>query len=85
MIGPMRGKYIAFGRAWSLLTETNQTLALGHCDSRMTFIRYEQLRGMKRGARQVGLDTAQRQALFHDTARTLVDAARADVAAYMSS
>jgi glutamate-1-semialdehyde 2,1-aminomutase len=85
MIGPMRGKYIAFGFAWSFLSESNHQLALGHCDGRMTYIRYEQLRAMKRGARQVGLDAGQRRALFHDTARGLVDAARADVAAFMGA
>lgn len=85
MIGPMRGKYIAFGFAWSLLSEANHAMSLGHCDGRMTYIRYEQLRAMKRGARQVGLDAGQRQALFHDTARGLVDATRADVAAFMGA
>jgi glutamate-1-semialdehyde 2,1-aminomutase len=40
---------------------------------------------MKRGARQLGLTTAQREALFHDTARDLVDAARRDVANFMQS
>lgn len=85
MIGPMRGKYIAFGYAWAFLSETNHQLSLGHCDSRMTFIRYEQLRAMKRGARQLGLDIGQRQALFHDTARNLVDAARRDVRATMNA
>lgn len=79
MIGPMRGKYIAFGFAWAFLSETNHQLSLGHCDPRMTYIRYEQLRAMKRGARQLGLSAAQREALFHDTARGLVDAARTDV------
>lgn len=73
LIGPMRGKYIAFGRAWSLLHPGNHTLSLGHCTPEMTFIRYEQLRAMKRGARQIGLTDAQREALFHDTARALVD------------
>ncbi|MET0439033.1 MAG: amidohydrolase family protein, partial [Devosia sp.] len=53
MIGPMRGKYIAFGFAWAFLSETNHQLSLGHCDPRMTYIRYEQLRAMKRGARQL--------------------------------
>lgn len=81
MIGPMRGKYIAFGYAWAFLSEANHQLSLGHCDSRMTFIRYEQLRAMKRGARQLGLDAGQREALFHDTARSLVDEARRDVRA----
>lgn len=73
LIGPMRGKYIAFGRAWSLLHPGNHSLNLGHCRPDMTYIRYEQLRAMKRGARQIGLTQAQRQALFHDTARALVD------------
>lgn len=81
MIGPMRGKYIAFGYAWAFLSQTNHQLSLGHCDGRMTYIRYEQLRAMKRGARQLGLSETQRQALFHDTARNLVDAARGDVRA----
>jgi len=73
MIGPMRGKYIAFGRAWSYLSPNNNSLGLSHCDGRMTYIRYESLRAMKRGARQIGLTTAQREALFYDTARALVD------------
>ena len=84
MIGPMRGKYIAFGHAWAFLSETNQQLSLGHCDGRMTFIRYEQLRAMKRGARQIGLSDTQRRALFHDTARNLVDATCRDVRAALS-
>lgn len=73
LIGPMRGKYIAFGRAWSLLHPGNHSLSLGHCTPDMTFIRYEQLRAMKRGAGQIGLTQVQRKALFHDTARALVD------------
>lgn len=73
MIGPMRGKYIAFGKAWAYLSPDNHSLGLAHCDPRMTYIRYEQLRAMKRGARRIGLTGAQRRALFHDTARTLVD------------
>ncbi|MBL8599749.1 MAG: amidohydrolase family protein [Devosia sp.] len=73
MIGPMRGKYITFGRAWAYLSPTNHAMSLAHCDPRMTFTRYEQLRAMKRGGRQVGLTAAHRQALFYDTARALVD------------
>ena len=73
MIGPMRGKYIAFGKAWTALTPYNHSLKLTHCDERMTFIRYEQLRAMKRGARQIGLDQKQREALFHDTAYKLIN------------
>lgn len=76
MIGPPRGKYIAFGRSWAYLSPLNHSLSLAHCDGRLTYIRYEQLRAMKRGARQIGLSTAQRQALFHDTARALVDSVK---------
>lgn len=76
MIGPMRGKYISFGHAWSYLGPHNHDLKTSHCDGRMTYIRYEQLRAMRRGARRVGLNDAQRQALFHDTARRLVDRVR---------
>jgi glutamate-1-semialdehyde 2,1-aminomutase len=76
MIGPMRGKYITFGRAWAYLSAENHHMALGHCDDRMTFIRYEQLRAMKRGARQIGMTALQRRALFHDTARNLIDSVR---------
>lgn len=85
MIGPMRGKYITFGRAWSGLSPDNHSLTLGHCDPRMTYIRYEQLRAMKRGARQLTLTTAQRSALFHDTARNLVDRVKSDVRAALAA
>jgi glutamate-1-semialdehyde 2,1-aminomutase len=76
MIGPMRGKYITFGRAWAYLSPANHSMSLAHCDPRMTYVRYEQLRAMKRGARQIGLSRAQREALFYGTARALVDSAR---------
>ena len=85
MIGPMRGKYIAFGRAWACLTPDNNSMTLGHCDPRMTYIRYEQLRAMKRGARQLGLSEQQRKALFHDTARGLIDEVRATVTAALKT
>jgi hypothetical protein len=71
-IGVLRGKYIAFGYAWAYLSETNQQLSLPHCDPRMTFTRYEQLRAMRRAAQSVGLDRGQIQALFHDTASELI-------------
>ena len=73
MIAPMRGKYIAFGKAWTGLDPYNHSLKLSHCDERMTFIRYEQLRAMKRGSRQIGLDQKKREALFHDTAYDLIN------------
>jgi glutamate-1-semialdehyde 2,1-aminomutase len=75
-VGILRGKYVTFGRAWAYLSETNHALGLSHCDGRMTFTRYEQLRAMRRAARRHGLSEAQRQALFHDTARALIDSVR---------
>ena len=59
-IGVLRGKYVAFGFAWAYLSETNHTLNLSHCDGRMTFTRYEQLRAMRRAAHAAGDDAASR-------------------------
>ena len=74
-VGALRGKYIAFGRAWAYLSETNHSLSLAHCDPRMTFTRYEQLRAMRRAAVRVGLTRAQIEDLFHGTASRLIAAA----------
>ncbi|MGV3719363.1 MAG: amidohydrolase family protein [Actinomycetota bacterium] len=78
-IGVLRGKYVAFGYAWAYLSETNHQLSLSHCDGRMTFTRYEQLRAMRRAAECAGLDAAQRRALFHDNAANLISSVRADL------
>lgn len=75
-VGVLRGKYIAFGRAWAFLSETNHALSLSHCDGRMTFTRYEQLRAMRRAAGRLGLTRGQIAALFHDTAAALVGSGR---------
>jgi hypothetical protein len=80
-IGVLRGKYIAFGRAWAFLSESNHTLGLSHCDGRMTFTRYEQLRAMRRGARRVRMTATQNQALFCGTAEALVARVRKGAAA----
>ncbi len=71
-VGVLRGKYIAFGRAWAYLSESNHTLGLSHCDGRMTFTRYEQLRAMRRAAERLGMTRSQNEALFHDTAVNLI-------------
>ena len=39
----------------------------------MSFIRYEQLRAMKRGSRQIGLSLEQKNNLFYNTAKNLVN------------
>lgn len=76
-VGLMRGKYVSFGFAWAYLSPKNQTLNLAHCDGRLTFTRYEQLRAMQRAARRLGITPAQHEALFFDTAMNLVQSVRA--------
>src|SRR5262245_35383041 len=71
-VGVLRGKYVAFGFAWAYLSETNHQMSLAHCDGRMTFTRYEQLRAMRRAAMRLKLDRRQIDALFCDTAASLV-------------
>jgi hypothetical protein len=71
-IGVLRGKYISFGRAWAFLSESNHRLNLSHCDGRMTFTRYEQLRAMHRASQRLGMTRVQNEALFHDTAVELI-------------
>jgi glutamate-1-semialdehyde 2,1-aminomutase len=75
-VGVLRGKYIAFGYAWAYLSETNHAMNLSHCEPRMTFTRYEQLRAMRRAARRLGMTRKQTEALFHDTAVALIAAVR---------
>jgi hypothetical protein len=77
-VGVVRGKYIAFGYAWGYIDETNQSMDLSHCDPRMTFVRYEQLRAMRRAARRLGLSGRQIEDLFCNTAMGLVESARGD-------
>lgn len=74
-VGLLRGKYITFGRAWAFLSEQNHTLDLSHCDPRMTFTRYEQLRAMRAAALRLGLDQGQIEDLFCNTALRLVQSA----------
>jgi hypothetical protein len=78
-VGVLRGKYVSFGFAWAYLSEKNHSLNLSHCESRMTFTRYEQLRAMQRAARRLGMTRAQTEAMFYDTAAGLVAATRGAV------
>jgi len=73
-VGVLRGKYVTFGFAWAYLSEKNHSFNLSHCESRMTFTRYEQLRAMYRAARRLGMTRAQTESLFYDTAANLVAA-----------
>ncbi len=73
-VGAVRGKYVTFGHAWAFLGQENHSLNLDHCDGRMTFVRYEQLRAMVRALAPA--DESLRR-VFHDNAAALVDAVRA--------
>lgn len=75
-VGILRGKYVAFGYGWAYLSEQNHSLNLTHCDPRMTFTRYEQLRAMRRAADAVGLSQTDIGAMFHDNAARLVNHVR---------
>ena len=61
-VGVLRGKYIAFGYAWTYLSESNQSFNLSHCDPRMTFTRYDQRRAMRRAAKRLRITPAQKEA-----------------------
>jgi glutamate-1-semialdehyde 2,1-aminomutase len=71
-VGVLRGKYVSFGYGWAYLSEQNHNLNLSHCDGRMTFTRFEQLRAMKRASLSTGLTEPQIEALFHDNAVSLI-------------
>jgi glutamate-1-semialdehyde 2,1-aminomutase len=75
-VGVLRGKYIAFGFAWAYLSPSNHSFNLDHCESQMTFTRYEQLRAMKRAALRLELTRQQNERLFHDTAAGLIASVR---------
>lgn len=75
-VGIARGKYISFGYAWAYLSETNHNVNLSHCDARMTFTRYEQLRAMKRASDAVGLSRDNIEAMFSGNAERLISLCR---------
>jgi glutamate-1-semialdehyde 2,1-aminomutase len=75
-VGVARGKYIVFGYAWTFLSEKNHTFNLSHCNPQMTFVRYEQLRAMRRAALSLKLSREQIEDLFFNTAAQLVQSAR---------
>jgi hypothetical protein len=83
-VGAVRGKYIVFGHAWAYLSEQRHALDLSHCDGRMTFVRYEQLRAMRRAALRLGLNTAQIDDLFCNTAERLIESVREKVSGTFS-
>jgi hypothetical protein len=69
--GVDRGKYIAFGYAWALLTEDNHRFDLSHCQPDPTWVVYESLRGLRRAAERNSLTPAEIEGLFYGNAMRL--------------
>jgi hypothetical protein len=78
-VGVGRGKYIVYGHAWVFIDENNQSFNTDHCDGRMTFVRYEMLRAMKRAASYANFGPAEIEGLFHDNAVRLIEETRRDL------
>lgn len=72
-VGVLRGKYITFGFGWAYLSPENHSLNLSHCQSEMTFTRYEQLRAMKRAVDFLGFGVPEIQSIFYETAFHLIN------------
>ena len=71
--GVDRGKYIAFGYAWAVLTETNHDFNLSHCNPNPTWVIYEELRALRRIAERFNFTQRDIEDLFHDNAVRLLD------------
>jgi len=80
-VGVTRGKYTAWGHAWAEMNETNQTLSAGHCDGRLTFVRYEMLRAMRRAAKHAHLTPSQIEDVFYNNGASLIASIQQDLAA----
>lgn len=78
-VGVSRGKYVAYGRAWVSMYQKNQTFNTDHCDGRMTFTRYEMLRGMRRAARHAGFTAQDIDDLFLNNAEQLINDTRREL------
>ena len=70
--GVDRGKYIAFGYAWTALTETNHSFNLSHCNPHPTWVIYEELRALKRIATRFNFTQADIEDLFLHNAQRLL-------------
>ncbi|MCX6622262.1 MAG: amidohydrolase family protein [Acidobacteria bacterium] len=75
-VGITRGKYISWGYGWEQLDGNNFPVKLTHCDGRMTFVRYEMLRALKRASKYAGLSRQQVDDIFSGTGNRLIAEAR---------
>jgi len=70
--GVDRGKYIAFGYAWTVLEESNHSFNLSHCNPTPTWVIYEELRALRRIALRFNLTQSEIEGLFHANAARLL-------------
>ena len=71
--GVDRGKYIAFGYAWAVLTETNHSFNLSHCNPNPTWVIYEELRALRRIATRFNFTQRDVEDLFYNNAIRLLE------------
>lgn len=83
-VGITRGKYIVWGYGWEQLDLDNSPFKSVHCDGRMTFVRYEMLRALKRASVYAGLSRQQVEGIFHGNAARLVAEVRSRMPAAKS-
>ena len=77
-----RGKYVTWAEGWMHGNEQSMIRAgLDHCDTRMTFIRYEVLRAMTRAVQRHGLSSRDIESIFCENGTSLVAGIRRDVRA----
>ena len=74
-----RGKYVTWGEGWMHGNEDSMIRAgLSHCDTRMTFIRYEVLRALARAIRRHQLSNQEIESIFYANGASLVAGIRRD-------
>ena len=78
-VGVTRGKYVAWGYGWTQADRHNQTFQIDHCDGRLTFVRYEMLRAMRRAAKNQRFSRQQIEDLFYNNAERLVSSVWKDL------
>ena len=75
-----RGKYVTWGEGWMHGNEDSMIRSgLTHCDTRMTFIRYEVLRAMARAIQRHQLSSQEIESIFYTNGASLVAGIRRDV------
>ncbi|MEW5979561.1 MAG: amidohydrolase family protein [Acidobacteriota bacterium] len=78
-VGITRGKYVPWGYGWAQMDRKNQTFQVDHCDGRLTFVRYEMLRAMRRAAKNQRFTKQEIEDLFYNNGERLIVSAWKDL------